>query len=216
VSKRDYYEVLGVGRESDDQQSRAPTASSHWPTNPDRNPDNHEAEEKFKEAAEAYSVLSDRRSAHLRPLRPPGPASAGAGGFDPNAFSDFSDSGGTSSASASATCSAAAPTRRSRTRRGEDVRYDLDLDFRDAVFGRTVEIQVPRMEPCERCKGKGRRTRHRPHHLHHLFRARRSALPAGLLSIRRTCGSCGRRADAAQPVLRLPRRGYQQASASSK
>src|ERR1700722_12474264 len=106
VSKRDYYEVLSVSRDADDQTIKASYRKLALQYHPDRNPGDHSAEEKFKEAAEAYSVLSDaqKRAAYDR-YGHQGVASAAGGGFDPNdfdlgdilsqfGFGDFFGSGG--------------------------------------------------------------------------------------------------------------------------
>ena len=92
MAKRDYYEILGISRDSDDGQVKSAYRKLALQYHPDRNPDNPDAEEKFKEAAEAYSVLSDaqKRAAYDR-YGHAGVQSAAGQGFDPNAFSDFSD-----------------------------------------------------------------------------------------------------------------------------
>src|SRR5205814_7082173 len=92
VSKRDYYEVLGVSRDADEQQLKSAYRKLAMDHHPDRNPNDKHAEERFKEAAEAYSVLSDpqKRSAYDR-FGHQGVAGAGGAGFDPDAFTDFSD-----------------------------------------------------------------------------------------------------------------------------
>ncbi|HXA50960.1 MAG TPA: DnaJ domain-containing protein, partial [Candidatus Acidoferrum sp.] len=157
MSKKDYYEVLGVGRESGDQEIKGAYRELAKRFHPDKNPDDPAAEERFKEASEAYSVLSDsqKRAAYDR-FGHAGIQGAAGPQFNPEAFTDFSDilgdffgfgdlfgqqgrrGGG-----------------RSRAQRGEDVRYDLEISFEDAMFGMSAEIQVPRMERCERCKGAG-------------------------------------------------------------
>src|ERR1700749_82721 len=95
VAKRDYYEVLSVSRDCDDQTLKSSYRKLALQFHPDRNPGNHEAEEKFKEAAEAYSVLSDaqKRAQYDRFGHAGVGANAGGGfgGFDPNVFADFSD-----------------------------------------------------------------------------------------------------------------------------
>ena len=92
MAKRDYYEILGIGRDSDDGQLKSAYRKLALQHHPDRNPDNPDAEERFKEAAEAYSVLSDpqKRAAYDR-YGHAGLQNSAAQGFDPNAFSDFSD-----------------------------------------------------------------------------------------------------------------------------
>src|SRR5437764_15051563 len=92
TTKRDYYEILGVSRDADDGVIKTSYRKLALKYHPDRNPGSHEAEEKFKEAAEAYSVLSDgqKRAAYDR-FGHQGVAAAGGGGFDPSAFQDFSD-----------------------------------------------------------------------------------------------------------------------------
>jgi molecular chaperone DnaJ len=155
VTKRDYYEVLGIGRDADDQAIKGAYRKLALQHHPDRNPGSHDAEEKFKEAAEAYSVLSDnqKRAAYDR-FGHQGVAGAAGGGFDASNFPDlgdilndmfgFGDVFGTN-----------ARQRRTRPQRGEDLRYDLQITFEDAMRGLSADIQVPRMDPCSRCKGKG-------------------------------------------------------------
>jgi molecular chaperone DnaJ len=157
VSKRDYYEVLGVARDADDQAIKGAYRKLALQHHPDRNPGNHQAEESFKEAAEAYSVLGDaqKRSAYDRfGHQGVAAASGGGGGFDGAGFPDLGDIlndvfgfgdvfGGSRQ------------QRRTRAQRGEDVRYDLEISFEDSLRGLTADIQVPRLEECGRCKGKG-------------------------------------------------------------
>jgi molecular chaperone DnaJ len=158
VAKRDYYEVLGVDRGADDQSLKSAYRKLALKYHPDRNPNDREAEERFKEAAEAYSVLSDsqKRSMYDR-YGHAGVQSAAAGaggGFDPGQFAGFEDilgeffgfgdlfGGGGS-------------RRRNRAQRGEDLPFELEIQFEDVMKGMTADIQVPRMEACGRCSGKG-------------------------------------------------------------
>jgi len=124
---------------------------------PDRNPGNPEAEEKFKEATEAYTILADseKRAMYDRfGHAGVGGSAAGAAGFDATIFQDFSDifgdffgfgdlfgSGGT--------------RRRGRSQRGGDLREDLTLEFDEAVFGTSTEVKIRRHESCEDCRGTG-------------------------------------------------------------
>jgi molecular chaperone DnaJ len=189
VSKRDYYEILGLGREADDQQIKAAYRKLAMQHHPDRNPNNKEAEEQFKEAAEAYSVLSDpqKRAAYDRFGHQ---GLSAAGGFDPGAFSDFSDilgnlfnlddlfGGG--------------QRRRNRAQRGDDVRYDLEISFEDAVFGISAEIQVPTVERCRRCDGKGAEPGSGTTTTCPTCHGRGEVIyQQSFLSIRRACGTCG-------------------------
>ena len=158
MSKRDYYEILGVGREAGEQEIKGAYRKMAMKHHPDRNPDDPDAEEKFKEASEAYSVLSDpqKRSAYDRFGHAGLQGAASPAGFNPDAFADFSDilgdffgfgdlfGGGGQGG-----------RRRSRAQRGEDIRYDLELSFEEAVNGLAAELQVPRMERCGQCRGSG-------------------------------------------------------------
>src|SRR5215467_11865151 len=139
ATKRDYYEVLGVGRDCDTPSLKSAYKKMAMKYHPDRNPENQEAEEKFKEAAEAYSVLSDpqKRAAYDR-FGHQGLSAAG-GGFDPGSF-DLSDILGEFFGLGDMFGSTGA-RRRNRPQRGQDVRYDLEIRFEDAVFGMIAEIQ---------------------------------------------------------------------------
>jgi molecular chaperone DnaJ len=191
VAKRDYYEVLGVGRESGDQEIKAAYREMAKRYHPDRNPDDPAAEERFKEASEAYSVLSDsqKRSAYDRFGHAGVQGAAGGPQFNPEAFADFSDilgdffgfgdlfgGGGRRS--------------RSRGQRGDDVRYDLEISFEDAMFGMSAEIQVPRMERCDRCKGSGSEPGSGPSQCPTCHGHGQIVYQQSFLSIRRTCTTC--------------------------
>ena len=192
VSKRDYYEVLGVGREAGDQEIKGAYRELAKRYHPDRNPDDPTAEEKFKEASEAYSVLSDaqKRAAYDR-FGHAGVQGAGGPAASIPRPSPISATFWAIS-SASATCSAmpAADGRRTRAQRGEDVRYDLEISFEDAMFGMSAEIQVPRMERCERCKGAGSEPGSGPTTCPTCHGRGEILYQQSFLSIRRTCSTC--------------------------
>lgn len=188
ASARDYYEILGVPRDATEEQIKRAYRRLAMQYHPDRNPGDKEAEEKFKEASEAYQVLSDpeRRAQYDRFGHAAFGAGAGAGGFDfsgtpfEDVFNDlFGDFFGTGRGR----------TRRS-VRRGEDLQYNLELSFEEAVFGTEKIIEVPRLSRCDACNGQGTRGG-----------APRSACPAcrgsgqmryqqGFFTITRTCGHC--------------------------
>src|SRR6266478_9307031 len=154
VTKRDYYEILGVAREVDTPGLKSAYKKLAMKYHPDRKPNDQESEEKFKEAAEAYSILSDpqKRAAYDR-FGHQGVQSA-AQGFDPDNF-DLSDILGDFFGFGDLFGSTGGGRRRTRAQRGQDVRYDLEIQFEQVVFGMTAEIQVPRSELCAHCSGKG-------------------------------------------------------------
>jgi molecular chaperone DnaJ len=156
VTRRDYYEVLGVSRDADDQALKAAYRKLALQYHPDRNPGNKDAEEKFKEAAEAYSVLSDvqKRASYDR-FGHQGVAGAAGGGFDATGFPDLNEILNEMFGFGDAFGGGARQQRRSRAHRGDDLRYDLSISFEDAMRGKAVDLQIPRMEACERCGGKG-------------------------------------------------------------
>jgi molecular chaperone DnaJ len=149
-TKRDYYEILGVNRNAADDELKASYRQLALKFHPDRNPGDKEAEESFKEAAEAYEVLRDPQKRALYDQYGhaglEGTGFSGFGGFEDifSSFSDiFEDFFGFST------------RRRSRTRaqRGADLRYDLTLGFMEAAFGTETEINVEKKEICPECNG---------------------------------------------------------------
>ncbi len=153
MSKRDYYEVLGVARDANVQEIKKAYRQLAIRHHPDRNPGDQQAEEQFKEAAEAYSVLNDsEKRARYDRFGHAGLGASGAG-FNPADFADFADIlgdffglgdlfGGPGS-------------RRSRVRRGSDLRYNLQIDFQEAVAGAATKIKIPKLDPCSVCGGSG-------------------------------------------------------------
>lgn len=153
VNKRDYYEILGVSRQATDAELKSAYRKLALQFHPDRNPGNREAEEKFREAAEAYEVLRDPRKRKIydqyghQGLE--GNGFSGFGGFEDifSSFSDiFEDFFGFGSRQRS---------RRSRAQRGNDLRYDLNLSFMDAAFGTETEIDLEKSVTCTVCEGSG-------------------------------------------------------------
>jgi molecular chaperone DnaJ len=191
VSKRDYYEVLGVGREAGEADIKSSYRKLALKFHPDRNPDDPSAEEKFKEASEAYSVLSDpqKRAAYDR-YGHAGLQSMSGGGFNPDSFADFSDILGDFFGFGDL-FGGGGGRRRHRAQRGEDVRYDLEISFEEAVFGMSAEIQVPRMEPCDRCHATGSEPGSASATCSTCGGRGEVIYQQSFLSIRRTCAACG-------------------------
>lgn len=156
ATRLDYYEVLGVARDAAQADIKKAYRKLALELHPDRNPGDAEAEEKFKRASEAYSVLSDAdkrarydRFGHDGPGVAPG---GGFSGFDPSVFGDFADVLGDLFGFAGG------QQRRGggpRPTAGADLRYDLELTFEEAVFGCEKTLAVPRLETCGDCRGSG-------------------------------------------------------------
>ena len=158
MSKRDYYEVLGVARNAADQEIKSAYRKLALKYHPDRNPGDKQAEEHFKEAAEAYSVLADaqKRAAYDRFGHAGVGAAAGAGGFDPTIFADFNDIfGNLGDIFGFGDLFGGGGRRRGGPQRGSDLRYDLEISFEEAARGAETAIQIPREEACDTCKGTG-------------------------------------------------------------
>lgn len=155
ASTRDYYEVLGVGRDASAQEIKSAYRKVALRYHPDRNPGDAEAEERFKEAAEAYSVLSDsdKRSRYDHFGHQGVNGAGGFSGFDPTVFGDFADILGDFFGLGDLF-----GTRSRGRRRGEpgaDLRYDLTLSFEQAAFGTEMTLKIPRLEACPSCGGSG-------------------------------------------------------------
>ena len=137
MSKRDYYEVLGIEREATEQQIKSAYRKLALKHHPDRNPGDREAEERFKEAAEAYAVLADRdkRSLYDRFGHAGVSGAAGAGGFDPTIFADFSDIFAGLGETFGFGDIFGARRRRGGPQRGSDLRYDLEITFEESAKG---------------------------------------------------------------------------------
>ncbi len=158
MSKRDYYEILGVAKTAPDSELKSAYRKLAMKFHPDRNPGDKAAEESFKEAAEAYAVLADpqKRSLYDRFGHQGVASAAGAGaGFDPSVFSDFGDFADILGGMFGFGDMFGGGRRRGGPQRGSDLRYDLEISFEEAAHGTETSIQIPRQENCETCSGSG-------------------------------------------------------------
>ncbi len=187
TQKRDYYEVLGVAREAGIDDIKKAYRRMAVKYHPDKNPGDANAEEKFKEAAEAYGVLSDdeKRARYDRY----GHSATGGGGFDPSQFSDFGDILG--DLFGFGDLFGGGRRKPNRATRGNDLRYDLSLPFHDAVFGKDVTLEVPRIVTCETCKGSGARDGTQPITCSGCGGRGQVRYTQGIFAVARTCPQCG-------------------------
>ena len=183
VSKRDYYEVLGVERSADADALKKAFRKLAMQYHPDRNPGDKEAEEKFKEASEAYEVLSDPdRRARFDRFGHQGVEGFGGGaGFNNVNINDifgeiFGDMFG--------------GRRRGGRNRGADLRYPLELTFEEAAFGAEVTVKIPRPKRCPTCEGTGSKS-HQKRTCPQCGGAGEVRFTQGFFAVARTCGQCG-------------------------
>jgi len=188
MSKRDYYEVLGVSRNASEAELKKAYRRLAMKFHPDRNPEDARTEEQFKEAKEAYEVLADarKRAAYDQFGHAGVDTSAGAGGgFGAGAgFRDifdemFGDIFGTGARGG-----------RSRAYRGADLRYDLELSLEEAVAGTTVKIRVPSIVACTECAGSGARKGSSPATCSTCGGVGQVRMQQGFFSVQQTCPRC--------------------------
>jgi molecular chaperone DnaJ len=185
TTNRDYYEVLGVPRNASEQEIKSAYRKQALKYHPDRNPGDKEAEERFKEAAEAYGVLGDAEK--RRRYDAYGHAGLGGGvqGFDPTIFADFGDILGDLFGFGDLF-----GRRRGGPRRGSDLRYNLELGFEEAAFGTETNLQIPRVETCKTCGGNGAAPGTTPSTCSSCGGAGQVTFQQGFFSVARTCGRC--------------------------
>jgi len=192
ANQRDYYEVLGVTRTAaaDEIKSAYRKAALKW--HPDRNPENKsEAEVKFRECTEAYSVLSDAQKRQIYDTYGhAGLSSSGVGqGFDNTVFQDFHDIFGDFFGFEDL-FGGGSRRGRSRAQRGADLRYDMSLTFEEASAGVTTKIKLPRQEYCEACNGTGAKKGTGVHACQTCAGRGQLAYQQGFFTITRTCPAC--------------------------
>jgi molecular chaperone DnaJ len=155
-AKRDYYEILSVSRTATEQEIKSSYRKLAMQWHPDRNPGNAEAEEKFKECSEAYSVLmdADKRARYDQYGHAAVNGGGGFGGFDASNFADVSDIFGDIFSDFFGV-NVGGRGGRGRVQRGGDARADITLTFEEAAFGKKTQAKVRRYEACEQCHGTG-------------------------------------------------------------
>src|ERR671933_1502853 len=193
MAKRDYYEVLGLGRGANEAEIKSAYRKLAVRYHPDKNPGDKEAEEKFKEAAEAYSVLSDAeqrarydRFGHAGVSSSAAGASWSAQGFGgiEDILGDLFGFGDVFGGRASA------GSRRSAAQRGADLRYDLEMTLEEAAAGMTAQLRIPRLESCETCRGSGAAPGTQPEACPQCGGTGQVRYQQGFFSVARTCGQC--------------------------
>jgi molecular chaperone DnaJ len=190
TEKRDYYEVLGLQREASIDDIKKAYRKLALKFHPDKNPGDPDAEEKFKEAAEAYGVLSDEEK-RARYDRYGHQGLGGMGGFDPNQFSDFGDILGDLFGFGDFFGTSRRGGRSTRPARGNDLRYDLDLEFLDAAFGKEISLTIPRTVQCETCHGTGAKKGTQPVTCSGCAGRGQIRYSQGFFAVARTCPQCG-------------------------
>jgi molecular chaperone DnaJ len=192
MAKKDFYEVLGVNRDASDDEIKKAYRKLAMKHHPDRNPDNPKAEEHFKEAKEAYEILSDaqKRAAYDQ---------YGHAGVDPQAGGMGGGFGGQHAA--------ASPTPfggifdeifgggrggggRSGVYRGADLRYNLEITLEQAARGTETKIRIPTMEECEACHGSGAKPGTSPRPVRPAMAHGQVRMQQGFFSIQQTCPKC--------------------------
>jgi molecular chaperone DnaJ len=192
VNKRDYYEVLGVSRSATEQDLKSAYRRLAHQHHPDKNQGNREAEEKFKEAAEAYAVLSDpeQRRRYDR-FGHAGVSSTAGGAWGAPGFGGIEDILGDLFGFGDVFASAGrGSSRRSAQQRGADLRYDLEISLEQAAEGMTAQLRIPKLETCEACKGSGAKPGTRPETCRTCEGAGQVRFQQGFFSVSRTCSTC--------------------------
>lgn len=183
MSKRDYYEVLGVTKNASDEEIKKAYRKLAMKHHPDRNPDNKGSEEKFKEAKQAYEILSDsdKRAAYdqFGHAGIDQQAGMGGGGGFSDAFSDiFGDIFG------------GGGNRRDRVYRGADLRYNLEIDLEEGARGTETKIRIPTLEECDTCHGSGAKPGTTPTTCTTCGGHGQVRIQQGFFSVQQTCPRC--------------------------
>lgn len=189
MAKRDYYEVLGINRDAEQEAIKKAYRKLAMKFHPDRNPDDKGAEEKFKEGKEAYEILSDeqKRAAYDRYGHPGVDPSAGAAGMGAGAgFTSFTDAFGDIFGDIFGNARGG----RSSVYRGADLRYNLEIALEQAARGTETKIRIPTHEACDTCSGSGAKPGTQPKSCPTCGGHGQVRLQQGFFSIQQTCPKC--------------------------
>jgi molecular chaperone DnaJ len=191
MSKRDYYEVLGVSRTATDQEIKSAYRGLARRHHPDVNQTDETAEAKFKEVAEAYTVLSDgeQRRRYDR-FGHAGVASSAGASWGAPGFGGIEDILGDLFGFGDVFGGARSGARRSSAQRGADLRYDLEITLEEAAAGMTAQLRIPRLETCEKCKGVGAAPGTNPENCQTCGGTGQVRYQQGFFSVARTCHAC--------------------------
>ena len=190
-SKRDYYEILGVARTATEVEIKSAYRKLALKFHPDRNPGDKIAEDRFKEAAEAYAVLADTDKRHMYDrFGHAGLGGAATGGFDPTVFTGFEDILGGLGDIFGIGEMFGGQRRRGGPQRGADLRYDLEISFDESAKGVETTIQIPRQEACETCHGSGAAPGSKPQMCPQCHGRGQLRYQQGFFTVARTCGQC--------------------------
>jgi len=192
MSKRDYYDILGVGKTASDQELKTAYRKLAVKHHPDKNPDDPHAEEKFKEAAEAYSVLSnpEQRSRYDRFGHAGVSSAAASGAWGAPGFSGIEDILGDLFGFGDVFGGGTRTSRRSAAQRGADLRYDLEITLEEAAGGMTAQLRIPKLEKCEKCEGSGATRGTKAETCQTCGGAGQVRYQQGFFSVSRTCANC--------------------------
>lgn len=190
MSKRDYYEVLGVSRTATEQEIKSAYRRLAVRFHPDKNPNDAGAEEKFKEAAEAYGVLSDAEQRRRYDRFGHAGVSSGTGNWGAPGFGGIEDILGDLFGFGDVFGGARAGGRRSTAQRGADLRYDLEISLEEAASGMTAQLRIPRLESCDTCKGSGAAPGTQPESCNTCGGSGQVRYQQGFFSVARTCHVC--------------------------
>ena len=193
MSKRDYYEVLGVDRASSQDDLKKAYRKLAMQYHPDRNPDDPAAEEQFKEVSEAYAVLSDAE----KRVRYDRFGHAGVGGPGGHPGADFGDLGNFGDLFSDlfgdifGGAGGRGGRRRGRGQRGADLRYNLEIDLQDVLHGCEPTLKIPRMKSCETCSGSGAAEGSKPARCGRCEGTGQLVFQQGFFRVNRPCDVCG-------------------------